>query len=126
MITEKKGKETKSSIRVGQLGPDEIKALKVEHKVDELHEIEVVVAKNDDGDPIDVAVGYIKEPNRNVVALAMRKMSTSDLVGAGDVIIANCFVAGDERLKTDKKVSIAAAFQAANAVDLLTGSIKKV
>lgn len=126
MTTEKKGKETKVCVRNGQLGPDEIKALKSEHQTDELHEIEVIVAKNDEDEPIDIAVGYIKEPNRNVVAMAMKKMSASDLVGAGDIIIANCFVSGDERLKKDKKVSVAASVQAANAVDLLTGSIKKV
>ena len=95
-----------------------IEGWKKEHG--EVHEISVV-DKNG-----NVLKGYIKEPNRHVISMAMSLYSSKKMLEAGETILDSCWLGGDERLRTEEKPRIAAAMQAQNAVEMLESSMVKL
>jgi uncharacterized ubiquitin-like protein YukD len=123
MATNTDKKTDKVVVYNGQLAPEELQALKDKLGVKQLHYIEVKM----DAEGKDYACGYIQvTDNRNILAFALGKISNKDKIGAGEYILANCWVAGDDRLKNDGKASISAAIEALESVELLDASSKKV
>jgi hypothetical protein len=104
---------------------DELVAkFKAEHG--EVHVLEIIVSKDEKGNPKDVAKGIFKNPNRQVMGMAIKEMSGPlQAVGAGDVIIDNCWLGGDERIQTNEKIRTAACVHICQIVELYDGSVKK-
>ena len=101
--------------------PEQINAWKQEHG--DIKAIHVTMA---DG---DVAVAYLKPADRNVVAYGLTKSMSNKIVEAGEFVLKNCFIGGDERLKltgptADTKPQLAAAIAAASLLEMLDVEVK--
>jgi hypothetical protein len=96
----------------------QVKGWKKEHG--DVHVIEVKVDEN------DTATCYIKEADRNVTAVAMSLYAQNKPLETGEFILNNCWLGGDDRCKTHKKISMAAAVQAKNTVQFLEATVKKL
>jgi hypothetical protein len=66
---------------------------------------EVELEKDADSEP---TYAYFRKPARHTVANVMRKMAGQDLVDANQVLINDCFVGGDEVVKTDVQLMLGA------------------
>lgn len=105
----------------GELDPQALAELKAKHG--ELHIIEVKIS----GD--DTAVAYLKPADRNVVAYGLTKSMKSQIVEAGEFVLKNCYVGGDERLKltgpvAENKAQLTAAIAAASLLDMFDVEVK--
>lgn len=101
--------------------PEQIDAWKAQYG--EIKAIEVTVA---DG---DVATAYLKPADRNVVAYGLTKSMKSQIVEAGEFVLKNCYVGGDERLKltgaqAETKAQLTAAIAAATLLDMYDVEVK--
>lgn len=72
------------------------------------------------------AVCYLKPADRNVTAMAMSKMGANKLLEAGEALLTNCWLAGDEDIKTNDKLYVAAAQQAYSAFDIPESEVEKL
>lgn len=103
---------------IGDISTDEIKALKKEHGT-----IRRLKVAHKNG---DVSVAYLKEADRNTIALALSKKSRDKVLEAGEVLLDNCMVAGDPEVKSNEKLRVAAAMEAFSAIDFLEASSEEV
>ena len=72
-----------------------------------------------------VAVAYLKRPSRPTVARAVSLLSQSKVLEAGEFLLENCFVGGDQRILSDEWLKMSAAMKAVEIVKLLDGELKK-
>lgn len=79
----------------------------------------------DDETGATVATAYLKRAGRPIVARALSLISQSKILEAGEYILENCFVGGDESVLTDEYVKMSAAMKAVELVKLLDGELKK-
>ena len=91
----------------------------------EVTEIRVMVA------PGDEAVCYLKNPDRNITAYALTRTMNKQLLEAGEFLLRNCWLGGDERLNPDSPQAfdpaiIAASMEAAQCVEMLASTSKKL
>ncbi len=111
---------TKAKIKyVGELEEDELKKLKREHTT--LYRIDVPV--NDDGS--EIAVCYLKKPDRPTLAAAM-KYTSSDPMKMNEILCTNCWVAGDERIKTVDELFMSASTKLSETFKIRESEIKEV
>lgn len=68
----------------------------------------------------------LKNPDRNVAGLAMSKIAQMDMVGAAEIIIVNCHVAGNEEFKTDTGLLIGAINQLQDLIGSKDVVVKKL
>ncbi len=79
--------------------------------------------------PGDVAKAYLKPADRNVVAFGLAKSMKSQIVEAGEFVLKNCYIGGDERLKitgavAQGKAQLTAAIAAASLLDMYEVEVK--
>jgi hypothetical protein len=79
----------------------------------------------------DLAVGYLKPADRNLIAVALSKVTKNQILEAGEFLLQNCWLGGDPRMNpaaslADDDVIVAAAMQAASTVNILDASVKKL
>jgi hypothetical protein len=74
----------------------------------------------------------IKKPDLKVMKTVMALMTPvpqmnkeMDSIGAGQWILETCWIEGDEEIKTDMDLLIAASLQAVTLVNIYDGEIKK-
>ena len=101
--------------------PEQIAAWKEQYG--DIKAIEVTIAEG------DVATAYLKPADRNVVAYGLTKTMSNKIVEAGEFVLKNCFVGGDERLKlsgaqADTKAQLTAAIAAATLLDMYDVEVK--
>lgn len=89
----------------------------------EIKAIEVTIAD------ADVAIAYLKPADRNVVAYGLTKSMKSQIVEAGEFVLRNCYVGGDERLRltgpvAENKAQLTAAIAAASLLDMFEVEVK--
>jgi hypothetical protein len=101
----------------------QIEKWKRQHR--EVHEVSVVIAEG------DVAVCYIHNPDRNVLAYAISRTLKAQVIEAGEFILSNCWLGGDERCNPNSSqcfdpAVIAAAMDVAQSIELLAHSSKKL
>jgi len=72
-----------------------------------------------------VATCLLKEPGRVVVARAMSLIAQTKPLEAGEFILENCHVGGDESVLTDAKLKMSASMQCVQLVELLDGELVK-
>lgn len=102
----------------GQLSATEIVHLKKKHG--HVHHLTV---RADEGEDLHA---YLKEPDRKTIGAAMMKYNMKDPLGAGEVILMNCWLAGSDRIRNEDKYFIAAATTAMGLFELPEASIKKL
>jgi hypothetical protein len=100
-----------------------IEQWKKQHR--EVHEIRVQLTETDE------AVCYIKNPDRNILAYALTKTINKQLLEAGEFLLLNCWLGGDERCNPASPAAfdpaiVAAALEAAGAIEMLASSSKKL
>ena len=99
--------------------PEDIKktveALKKEHKA-----VNVITVDMDG----KTYVGFFKRPGRDVMARAMSMESQHLKVEAGEFILDNCWIKGDEEMKTDEDLRLSASFHASNTMVMLQGKMQ--
>lgn len=81
--------------------------------------------------PGDVATAYLKPADRNVVAYGLSKSMNSKIVEAGEFVLKNCFIGGDERLRitgavASGKAQLTAAIAAASLLEMYEVEVKNV
>ena len=91
----------------------------------EVHEVSVQISET------DTAVCYIHNPDRNVMAYAISRTLKAQVVEAGEFILSNCWLGGDERCNPNSPACfdpavIAAAMDVAQSIELLSHSSKKL
>ena len=62
---------------------------------------------------------------RKVMSKVISMSGESDFIGAGEIILDDCWVAGDELIQTDDEQRTAAAIQCFSLVNISQGFIKK-
>lgn len=99
----------------GIISKDQIEAWKKEHK--KVHTIKVKVSED------DVAIGYLKPPSRNHKATAMSMYSQSKILESGEFLRDNCWLGGDERLKTADDIGVSAAIAASGIFKMMDSEL---
>jgi len=68
---------------------------------------------------------FLSKPGRGTIKFAMSNQFTTagkmDTISPGEVLINNCWVAGDEEIKTDDKFFIRACIEASTFLNEVTG-----
>lgn len=71
----------------------------------------------------------IKKPNANLLGKVINKISafvgSPDIVGAGKLILDNCWMCGDKEIQENEEFALYAAMQCVTVVNVMQGSIKK-
>ena len=75
--------------------PDQIAQWKKEYaaKGKDIHKVTTASGK----------VGYLHDPDRKTLSLAMTRIAQNNIVGGVEAILNNCWLGGDESIKTDDK-----------------------
>lgn len=68
---------------------------------------------------------YLRKPDRKILAFAMTKIQT-DPLGFAEVLLNNCWLDGDEELKTNDDYFLAISSQLDKLVEVKTAEIKKL
>ncbi|MGJ1366047.1 hypothetical protein [Sphingobacterium spiritivorum] len=103
---------------LGQASDEQIQAWKAQFGI-----ITLIKIKNRDK---SVSVAYLKSPDRQTASLAYTHLANKRMLDAGAVFLNNCWLGGDERMKTDDDMYIAATQYAFESLDLLEGSAEKL
>ncbi|WP_394749482.1 hypothetical protein [Spongiimicrobium salis] len=116
-----KAKTMAKETQEGNITPEQIAEWKKKHG--KVHKLTVVVNKDDEGKAIDTAIGYLKEPSRNHKATAMSMYSQNKVLECGEFLRNNCWLGGDERLKSSGNIADTAAIQANGIIQFLEGDL---
>jgi hypothetical protein len=92
--------------------PEQIKAWKEKHG-------EVFCLSSPKGDV------YISKPTRAVLSLVLTKAKT-DILGASDVVLANCWLMGDESLKDNDGFKLGLVNQLDAIIETVQVEVKKI
>lgn len=68
---------------------------------------------------------YLKKPDRKVLSFAMTKMQTNPL-GFAESILNQCFIGGNEEVKTDDNYFLGAAAQLEGLMEVKNAELKKL
>lgn len=74
---------------------------------------------------VDGKVGFIKKPDRKTLSYAMTEAQTNPL-GFAEIILENGWLGGDEAIKTDDSLFLAAAGQIDKIVKIKEAEVKKL
>lgn len=99
----------------GEITPEQIEQWKKEHKT--VHTLTVTTPEGED------IKGYLKPPTRNHKAIALSMYNQNKVLECGEFLRDNCWLGGDERLKTDSDIADSAAIVASGIVKFLTGTL---
>ncbi len=98
----------------------------------EVHEIMVAVKpttfdphmlQDDDVEQSEHISGFIKTPSEKVLGFAMQQIARPQEAGA--IILKNCWLGGDEQIKTDKAYLSAAGMQCLEFIQIRQAKLKK-
>ncbi|MCZ2128855.1 MAG: hypothetical protein LC109_01155 [Bacteroidia bacterium] len=102
----------------GALTPEQEQELKKQYG-----RVRKIKVKLKDG---SVSACYCKYPDRNVVALALSKRGQNKVLEAGETILDNCFVGGDEQCKSVDAMRISASMECYELLDFLEASSEEL
>ena len=78
---------------------------------------------------VDGKIGYLKEPDRftieSALGLAMPIQGAPQYIRAGEIVLLNCWVGGDDEIKNDESLLVPAAMQAFQIIKSKTATLKK-
>ncbi len=81
---------------------------------------EIFLISFDDGKEV-----YLKKPERKVLSLAMSRMQTNPL-GFAETILTQCFIGGDDEVKTNDSYFFGAAAQLEGLIETKQAELKKL
>ena len=71
----------------------------------------------------------LRKPTAGEMRLVMKKIISmsgdSDLIGAGEIILDSCWIAGDKLIKEDPDLRFSASMQASGLISVMQGALKK-
>lgn len=102
----------------GKLKDVEVDLLKKSHG--EVYEI--IVPANDEG--TEMTYAYIARPKRKILEAVFGMINTNP-IQAADVLMKNCWLAGNDLIKTDDDLFMAAAPLVLSIIKIRQGEIKK-
>ncbi len=102
----------------GKITDAELDALKA--KNGEVFEITIPV----DDEQKEYSVGYLKKPARNIIGV-VSGIAASNPLKASEIMLENCWLAGDERIKTDDQLFMSASELLGQLMIIRHGEIKK-
>ncbi|CVK17152.1 hypothetical protein Ga0061079_11720 [Apibacter mensalis] len=111
-------KNMKEETKKGNITPEQIEAWKKEHG--KVYELTVKVSDN------DVAIGYLRKPKRDHKATALSMYKQDKILECGEFLRDNCWLGGDQRLKTVEDIADSAAIQASGIVKFLEAELGEV
>lgn len=122
----------KRNLTTAEVTPDVIEEWKKEFG--EVRELRVAdrsvkydpyMVPTDEDDEIEAAlVGYIRKPTDKELGFAMSKLPA--VLEAGKVIVKNCWLGGDDKIKTDGPALSAAALQCVELLEVRQAQLKKL
>ena len=81
------------------------------------------------GDVFQITVedkhAYLCKPDRKILAFAMTKVQT-DPLGFAEILVNNCWLGGDEEMKTNDAYFLAVTSQLDKLVEVKTSELKKL
>ena len=86
-------------------------------------EAEIISIKIEDEQP--TVKGYLRKPNTKEQSFAYAKMQDSPVAG-GEVLLRQCWLGGDERLKEHPSFRTAAALKVMSLAEIRVGRLKKL
>lgn len=92
---------------------EQIAEWKSKHK--EVHKLEV-----------DGHVGYLKNPNRKTLSLAMSRIAKNDILGGCEAILENCWLGGDDAIKTDDTLFMGATSVVGGLIEVKSAKLAKL
>ena len=95
-------------------------------KYGKVHKIAVIIKKDEAGIIMDEAVGYLRKPTRNHKATAMSMYAQNQILECGEFLRDNCWLGGDERLKSAEEIADTAAIQANGIIQFMDGTLGEV
>lgn len=102
----------------GILSDEQIASLKKAHKIDHVHEISVQVSDE------ELAFCYLRTPDRNTMGAVMA-IGRNNPIKANEIVLSKCWLAGDERIRTDDELFLSVMPRLNELVDLRKADIKK-
>lgn len=112
-------KEQSQLIQTGKVDDKQLANWKKEHETaGPVKVIELKVSEN------ETSFGYLKPPSRLVIAKAMSMFAEKQLIECGTFILNNCWLGGDERMKTNDKMNVAASTYANGCIEFMEGDLK--
>ncbi|GAA4198646.1 hypothetical protein GCM10022289_07700 [Pedobacter jeongneungensis] len=73
----------------------------------------------------DDKTGYLRKPNRKELSYAMTKVQSNPL-GFAEVIMQNCWLGGDEEIRTDDAYFLGASGQLDSLMEVKAAELKKL
>lgn len=74
---------------------------------------------------VEDKTAYLKKPDRKILSFAMTKMQSNPL-GFAEVILNQCFLGGDEEVKTNDDYFLGASSQLEGLMQVKTAELKKL
>ncbi|HML64647.1 MAG TPA: hypothetical protein PKC55_07450 [Dysgonomonas sp.] len=71
-------------------------------------------------------VGYLHDPDRKTLSLAMTRIAQNNIVGGVEAVLNNCWLGGDESIKTDDKSFMGLASQIDKLIQTETVTLEKL
>jgi len=86
----------------------------------EVHQFDVTI--DDDGNTV---TGYFRKPNLEVIGASISK-GENDPIGSGNVLFENCWLGGDDRIKSDDEARLSCALRLNRLFKLRAVEVKKL
>jgi hypothetical protein len=74
---------------------------------------------------VDESIAYLRKPDRATIK-AMAAVAQSDPIRASEVLLENCWLGGDETIKTDNGKFLAVSATLSQLVEVKTAELKKL
>ena len=97
---------------------EELEAVRKKYNLSTVFRIEVPC--DDEGK--EVAVAFLKKPNRNVMAAAL-SFAESNPIRSNEILLEGCWLEGDERIKTDDDMFLSAQMLLQKLISIRVGKL---
>lgn len=101
--------------KAGNITPEQIQEWKNKYK--KVYTLKVKVADN------DIAIGFLRKPSRDHKAIALSLYAQNKILESGEFLRDNCWLGGDDRLKSNEDIADTAAVQASGIVKFLEAEL---
>ena len=123
MATKNQNDQTKKApevVEVGKANEEQLQAWKKQYEKD--GPVKVIILEVS---PFEKSFGYLKPASseRIIVSKAMQLHHQGLKLEVGEFILNNCWLGGDERMRSDNKMSINAATFAAQSLEFMPGEM---
>lgn len=71
-------------------------------------------------------VAYIHDPDRKTLSLAMMRIAKNDIIGGCEAILENCWLGGDDEIKTNNRLFMGAINIVGELITAETATLEKL